>query len=81
MEQIKLYTKDECSAIDGIWHANGECTKKEGGSHSWDNRTKSVYTVQIKSLENTIEYKTSSPVSITVKDLSGNLILKTPELK
>ena len=40
MESIKLYSQEECSSIDGIWHANGECTKKTGGSYSWDNRSK-----------------------------------------
>ena len=39
IEKIKLYSQEECSSIDGIWHANGECTKKTGGSYSWDNRT------------------------------------------
>jgi hypothetical protein len=39
IEKIKLYTKDQCADIDGIWHANGECTKKAGGSYSWDNRS------------------------------------------
>jgi len=40
IEKIKLYSQEECSSIDGIWHANGECTKKTGGSYSWDNRSK-----------------------------------------
>ena len=39
VESIKLYSQEECASIDGIWHANGECTKKTGGSYSWDNRT------------------------------------------
>jgi hypothetical protein len=39
IEKIKLYSQEECASIDGIWHANGECTKKTGGSYSWDNRT------------------------------------------
>jgi hypothetical protein len=37
-EPVRLYTQEECRNINGIWHANGECTKKEGGSYSWDNR-------------------------------------------
>jgi len=41
VESIKLYSQEECASIDGIWHANGECTKKTGGSYSWDNRFKS----------------------------------------
>jgi hypothetical protein len=40
IETIKLYSQEECASIDGIWHANGECTKKTGGSYSWDNRSK-----------------------------------------
>lgn len=36
---IRLFTKDECEkGKHGIWHANGECTKPEGGSFSWDCR-------------------------------------------
>lgn len=41
-DKIKLYSREECAAINGIWHANGECTKKEGGSYSWDNRTQAT---------------------------------------
>jgi len=37
---LRLYSREECESIDGIWHANGECTKKTGGSYSWDNRRK-----------------------------------------
>jgi hypothetical protein len=40
IEEIRLYSREECESIDGIWHANGECTKKTGGSYSWDNRKK-----------------------------------------
>jgi hypothetical protein len=40
VEAIKLYSREECENINGIWHANGECTKREGGSYSWDNRKK-----------------------------------------
>ena len=35
---MRLYTREECEGIDGIWHQNGECTKKTGGSYSWDCR-------------------------------------------
>jgi hypothetical protein len=54
-EHIKLYTKAECDLLNGIWHANGECTKVEGGSYSWDNR-KQPYRVKIKLRDSTIEY-------------------------
>jgi hypothetical protein len=42
LEKVKLYSQNECTNLDGIWHANGECTKKTGGSYSWDNRSKPV---------------------------------------
>lgn len=36
---IKLYTESDCKTkLDGMWSANGECTKREGGSFSWDCR-------------------------------------------
>lgn len=36
---IRLYTRDECeNGVNGNWHANGECVKRGGGSHSWDCR-------------------------------------------
>ena len=35
---IRLYVKQECDKLDGNFHGNGECTKKEGGSYSWDCR-------------------------------------------
>lgn len=35
---IRLYTKGECDSLGGMYHGNGECTKAEGGSWSWDCR-------------------------------------------
>jgi hypothetical protein len=35
---IRLYSNTDCNALNGIFHGNGECTKKEGGSFSWDCR-------------------------------------------
>jgi hypothetical protein len=35
---IRLYTKAECDTLGGTHHGNGECTKAEGGSWSWDCR-------------------------------------------
>ena len=36
---IRIYTRYECeTALDGIWNQSGECTKKEGGSYSYDCR-------------------------------------------
>lgn len=35
---IRLYQQSECDAMGGTYHASGECTKKEGGSFSWDCR-------------------------------------------
>lgn len=35
---IRIYTKGECDSMGGIYHGNGECTKPEGGSWSWDCR-------------------------------------------
>jgi hypothetical protein len=37
-DNIRIYTQAECNKMQGNWHANGECTKKEGGSWSWDCR-------------------------------------------
>ena len=35
----RIYTRDECEGtLNGIWHGNGECSKKEGGSYSYDCR-------------------------------------------
>lgn len=68
-EQIKLYTKDECDKLGGIWHANGECTKYEGGSFSWDNRNMNQmqnqnYTVKIQLKDSTLEYRNVLSVSV-----------------
>ena len=36
---LRFYTQDECQVgLGGNYHANGECTKPEGGSYSWDCR-------------------------------------------
>jgi hypothetical protein len=35
---LRVYRKDECDQLNGIWNANGECTKRGGGSFSWDCR-------------------------------------------
>jgi hypothetical protein len=74
--QIKLYTKEECTAIGGSWYENGECLKKEGGSYSWDNRIlKPKVDVSIKLGECVVEYKNVEQVII--KDISGNQIFST----
>jgi len=36
--EIRLYTRAQCERMDGIYHANGECTRPEGGSFSYDCR-------------------------------------------
>lgn len=33
---MRIYSAEECDAMSGIYHANGECTRKEGGSFSLD---------------------------------------------
>jgi hypothetical protein len=35
---LRLYTREECDLLDGNFSSNGECTKKTGGSWSWDCR-------------------------------------------
>lgn len=35
---IRLYSESECDSLGGNFHGNGECTKKQGGSYSWDCR-------------------------------------------
>jgi hypothetical protein len=33
--RLRLYTRAECEGgLGGTWHANGECTRPEGGSFS-----------------------------------------------
>jgi hypothetical protein len=34
--RLRVYTQNECDNLNGNFHGNGECTKKEGGSYSWD---------------------------------------------
>jgi len=36
--RIRVYTKAECASLGGNFYSNGECTKREGGSFSWDCR-------------------------------------------
>lgn len=35
---IRLYSRQDCEALQGNWFANGECLKSGGGSFSFDNR-------------------------------------------
>lgn len=35
---MRSYTKAECDKLNGNWSASGECTKKTGGSWTWDCR-------------------------------------------
>jgi len=35
---LRVYSQSECDQLDGSFHGNGECTKKTGGSWSWDCR-------------------------------------------
>lgn len=35
---IRLYNQSECDQLNGNFHGNGECYKKEGGSWSWECR-------------------------------------------
>ena len=37
---IRLFTASQCNALNGTHHQSGECTKKEGGSFSWEMRDK-----------------------------------------
>ena len=75
--RITLYTKDECSALGGNWHENGECLKKSGGSFSWDNRPtkekqQEPLTVKIQLQDTTITY--TNVKSVTIMDQSGNTV-------
>jgi len=36
--RIRVYTKTECDRLDGLFKETGECTKRGGGSFSWDCR-------------------------------------------
>ena len=36
--RIRLYNRGECDTLGGTFHGNGECTKPQGGSFSWDCR-------------------------------------------
>jgi len=33
---LRIYTKDECDAMNGVYSSGGDCAKKEGGSFSYD---------------------------------------------
>jgi hypothetical protein len=35
---VRLYTRAECDSLNGVFYAGGECTKKGGGSWSWECR-------------------------------------------
>jgi len=36
---IRIYTQNECEGrLNGVWSQNGECSKREGGTYSWDCR-------------------------------------------
>lgn len=35
---LRIYEESECAQQGGIFHSNGECSKREGGSWSWDCR-------------------------------------------
>ncbi len=37
--KMRYYSRAECDIIGGTWHANGECTKPQGGSYTWDCRS------------------------------------------
>jgi hypothetical protein len=37
-DNLRLYTKNECDDLGGNFSGNGECTKKEGGSFSYECR-------------------------------------------
>jgi hypothetical protein len=36
--RLRMYSKKDCDNLNGNYYSNGECTKKEGGSYSWDCR-------------------------------------------
>lgn len=42
LNDIRLYKKEECSALAGKWSGNGECLKPKGGSFSWDCRSLNI---------------------------------------
>jgi len=61
---LRLYTKQECDLLDGNFYGNGECTKKTGGSWSWDCRNlndgdaeaaNKVYQEKMNSYRNTLD--------------------------
>jgi hypothetical protein len=33
---MRLYKRSECDSLGGVYHANGECSRPEGGSFSYD---------------------------------------------
>jgi hypothetical protein len=37
-QTLRIYTRAECDKMNGVWHASGECTGKQGGSFSWNCR-------------------------------------------
>ena len=44
-KSMRIYKRNECEGtLNGDWHGNGECTKKGGGSYSWDCRNLNLLT-------------------------------------
>ena len=54
---IRLYTQAECDALQGNFSANGECTKRTGGSWSWDCRTLNTDSPDEKLAQENLNYQ------------------------
>jgi len=61
---LRIYNRNECDLLDGNFHGGGECTKKTGGSWSWDCRNlndgdvvaaNNLYQEKINTYRNTLD--------------------------
>ena len=42
-KSMRIYTRNECEGrLNGNWNGNGECSRKGGGSYSWDCRSLNI---------------------------------------
>jgi hypothetical protein len=59
--KAQIYTKSECDKLGGTFHGNGECTKKGGGSYSWDCRPRLLTESSVPLAATTIPPPSSNP--------------------
>jgi hypothetical protein len=58
---MQIYTREECDKLDGVFHGNGECGKKGGGSYSWDCRPRLLTESSVSLAATTIPPPSTNP--------------------